>query len=185
VLLDEWIPGSKKWSREEALASLAGGYFASHGPASLPDFAGWAGITLTDARAGLESVKNQLIAIQNGSKEYWLTAEAADLHLPAASETFLLPGFDEYLLGYKDRSDVLAAEHAQKIVPGGNGIFQPTLVSGGQVVGTWKRSFSKKAVDVSLIPFEKIDESEPSLTKALQRFSTFIGLPLSLKAFAT
>jgi hypothetical protein len=185
VLLEEWIPQFPKLSREEALASLAGGYFASHGPASLPDFAGWAGITLSDARTGLESVKAKLVAIQNGSKEYWLTQESADLHIPATSDTYLLPGFDEYLLGYKDRSDVLAVEHARKIVPGGNGIFQPTLVSNGQVVGTWKRSFGKKAVDVTLIPFEKVDDSAPSLTKALQRFSAFIGLPLSLKAFAT
>jgi hypothetical protein len=48
-----------------------------------------------------------------------------------------LPGFDEYMLGYRDRSAMLAPAFADRIVPGANGMFKATVVSDGQVVGTW------------------------------------------------
>ncbi|MEJ1229415.1 MAG: crosslink repair DNA glycosylase YcaQ family protein [Galbitalea sp.] len=50
-----------------------------------------------------------------------------------------LPGFDEYLLGYRDRSLILPVEHAQRIVPGNNGMFLPMIVSRGRIVGIWRR----------------------------------------------
>ena len=59
---------------------------------------------------------------------------------PAVARVHLLPGFDEYVLGYQDRSAVLAPEHSQAIVPGGNGVFRPTIVVDGAVVGTWRRT---------------------------------------------
>ncbi|MBC7919852.1 MAG: AlkZ family DNA glycosylase [Ferruginibacter sp.] len=181
VLLDEWIPDARQLSREDALAELAQCYFASRGPASINDFAGWAGLTLADARAGLESARASLVSKQ-GTKEYWLTQCAADHQMPDALGVYLLPGFDEYLLGYKDRRDVLAGEHARKIVPGGNGVFLPTIVIDGQVVGTWKRAFRKNTVEVTLTPFMPLGISKTEIAVAVKRFGDFIDLPLSLKA---
>ena len=56
-----------------------------------------------------------------------LDQRAADL-LANKGEMLALPGFDEYLLGFKDRALMLAAEHKQAIIPGENGIFQATIV---------------------------------------------------------
>src|SRR5215472_325382 len=50
VLLDEWVPHSRAFSREESLAELARRYFTSRGPATIHDFAWWAGLTVADAR---------------------------------------------------------------------------------------------------------------------------------------
>lgn len=55
VLLDEWVPAPRRLGHEAALAELAARYFASHGPATVDDFAAWAGLTLTAAREGLEA----------------------------------------------------------------------------------------------------------------------------------
>ena len=57
--------------------------------------------------------------------------------MPGQRTVLALPGFDEFLLGYADRSLVLPPEHADKIVPGGNGMFKKTIVAGGRVIGTW------------------------------------------------
>ncbi len=179
VLLDEWVPHARQLSREEALAELAGRYFASHGPATIDDFAGWAGLTLADARAGLESAKPGLASEKQDAKVYWFVPNTAEQAIHDSSSIYLLPGFDEYLLGYKDRRDVLAAAYAGRIVPGGNGIFLPMIVVGGQVVGTWKRLLKKKAVEVTLIPFTPLGISQAHIAEAAQRFSDFIGLPLS------
>jgi hypothetical protein len=179
VLLDEWVPRPRQLSREEALAELAGRYFASHGPATIEDFAGWAGLTLTDARAGFEAAKAGLASEKQDAKVYWFAADTAGQTLQDPSSLYLLPGFDEYLLGYKDRRDVLAAEHAGKIVPGGNGIFLPMIVVDGQVVGTWKRRLKKNALEVTLVPFTPLGVSQAAIAEAAQRFSAFLGLPLA------
>ena len=52
ALLDERAPATKPKTRDEALAELAKRYFASHGPATVRDFAWWSGLTTKDAQTG-------------------------------------------------------------------------------------------------------------------------------------
>lgn len=179
VLLDEWVPNSRNLSREESLTELARRYFASHGPATIHDFAWWAGLTVTEARAGLEAAKPELFSEAIDGKEYWMKGDATGHIAYDESRVDLLPGFDEYLISYRDRSTVLAEEHAQKVVPGRNGVFRPVLVVGGRVVGTWKRKLKKNSVDITLSPFTHLDDAQQRLIEAARSYSDFVGLPLS------
>jgi hypothetical protein len=93
----------------------------------------------------------------------------------------LLPGFDEYLLGYRDRSAVLDPAYAQRICPGGNGMFNPTLVIDGVVTGTWKRTFKGGAVVIEPAPFQPLTAAEnEALSAAADRYGRFLGLPVVL-----
>lgn len=177
VLLNEWAPDSKDLSREESLAKLTRRYFASRGPATAQDFARWAGLTITETRTGIEAA--ELASDKISGKEYWTTKEAPVRATCDESSVHLLPGFDEYLIGYKDRGAVLAEEHAHKIVPGKNGVFCPTIVVGGQVVGAWKRKPKKNSMDVTLSPFTKLGDSRDKVIEAAKAYSEFVGLPLS------
>jgi hypothetical protein len=178
-LLDELVPDSRDLPRDEALAELARRYFSSHGPATVHDFAWWTGLTVTDARRGLEAAKAGLVSDTFEACEVWMKEGAC----PAApDDVYLLPGFDEYLLGYKDRSAVLAPEHAQNVVPGNNGMFLPMIVAAGQVVGTWKRAIKKKGVDVTLHPFASPDHLGERAIAGARAYADFIELPLSLSA---
>lgn len=177
VLLDEWVPRSRTLAREEGLVELARRYFGSHGPATVADFAWWAGLTLRDARAGLEGAKAGLAEEKAGGESFW-----GPTALPAPGDrrpagTYLLPGFDEYLLGYKDRSAVLPPEHANRIVPGNNGIFLPMIVVAGRIVGTWKRRFLKGAVEVSLVPFQPLEGGKEEVLAAVERYGAYFELP--------
>lgn len=179
VLLDEWVPGARELSREEALAELAGRYFASHGPATVHDFARWTGLTVTETRKALEAAPHGLVSEEIGGKVYW-TGRASGRATPDDDDgVHLLPGFDEYLLGYGDRTAVLDPEHAQKIVPGNNGIFLPTILVGGRVVGTWKRKLSAGSVGITLRPFARLDAPEGEIAAAARRYCEFLGLPLA------
>jgi hypothetical protein len=180
ALLDELVPDSRDLPRDEALAELARRYFSSHGPATVHDFAWWAGISVTDARQGLEAVKSGLVSDSIEGTPYWMKDGAAAFTHDDPT-MYLLPGFDEFLLGYKDRSAVLAAEHAQRIVPGNNGMFLPMMVAAGQVVGTWKRTIKKKGVEVILYPFAPLGHLEDRAVEAASAYADFIGLPLSSK----
>ncbi len=179
VLLDEWVPDSRELSREESLAELAGRYFASHGPATVHDLAWWAGLTVTEARSGLEAAKPGLVSEKIDGKEYWMTDDVPGHAAHDGSSVHLLPAFDEYLLGYKDRGAVLDVDDALKVVPGKNGIFFPTIVVGGRVVGTWKRKLKKNSVDIALSPFAHLEDLDGRALEAARSYSDFVGLPLS------
>ncbi len=74
ALLDERVPPGKTLKREEALAKLAQRYFASHGPATVQDFAKWSGLRSVDAKHGLEAVKDQLQHETLNDEDYWFAA---------------------------------------------------------------------------------------------------------------
>ncbi|WP_339320012.1 winged helix DNA-binding domain-containing protein [Paenibacillus sp. FSL R10-2734] len=177
VLLEEWVPDSRELTYERSLQELALRYFTARGLATVQDFAWWAGITLTDARRGLEAAKSELQSELIEASEYW-TSSKLQARAEEDSNVYLLPGFDEYILGYKDRSAVLEPETAPLIVPGNNGVFLPMIIVGGQVVGTWKRTFKKKGIEIVIHPFGELGEAIDAVFKAAERYAAFIGLPI-------
>ncbi len=182
VLLDEWAPEPRRPSREEALGIIAVRYFRSHGPATVADLARWTGLTVKDCRAGVAVAGDALAPVRVDGTEMLLDPALLDAEELTEDDWLALPGFDEYMLGYKDRSMLLDAAHFDAVVPGGNGIFQATLVRGGRVVGTWKRSLTKKAVVVSprpLVPFGAGDRKRAEA--ALQPYAEFLGLALDVR----
>ncbi len=147
TLLDEWTPITNTVDHSEALAELTMRYFRSHGPATIADFVWWSGLTVADAKAGLELVKSSLLQEVINGQSYWMIPPTIDLNEPLAN-VYLLPSFDEYLVAYKDRRAALGTVDFSQIVSAGNGIFKPVIVSGGQVIGTWKRTIKKDRVFV-------------------------------------
>ena len=151
VLIDEWVPTSWEPDREEAMAALATRYVASHGPVTERDLAGWCNQNLTFAREAVALAGDAVTSETIGGQAYLV---AADRPGPATgSPVRLLPGFDEYVLGYKDRSAILTPEEELRVVPGKNGMFLGTVVVGGLVVGTWNRRTTTKRTVISVTPF--------------------------------
>ena len=174
------LEAGKTLPKDEALAELARRYFTSRGPATLADFTHWSGLPISEARAGLESIKSELVEERIDSQPYFLSPET-----PKQPEhsLYLLPGFDEYVLGYKDRSAVLDAQFANAICPGGNGMFMSTIVSEGRIIGTWKRTLKKKTVEIALEPFRPLRDDEMNvLTESAERYGAFVGLTPTIQA---
>ncbi len=176
VWLDEWVPGGKNLTRDEALAELANRYFTGHGPATLQDFRWWSGLKVADARASLEMVKSQLSQETVNGQTYWMSPDMP-VTKDTSPTTYLLPGFDEYMLGYTDRSAALESIHSPKIIPGNNGMFSPTIVIDGKVAGTWKRTFKKDSVVIAVSPFTSLSEAQSrAIVVAAERYGKFVGL---------
>ncbi|MET3348781.1 UNVERIFIED_ORG: hypothetical protein ABID57_000446 [Arthrobacter sp. UYEF1] len=182
VAFDDWIPVSRDLEYQEAIAEFMLRYFRSHGPASVRDFAWWTQIPLTDAREAFELVRGQLVELEFGGASYWMSSETASMlddGVPGQRSVLLLAGFDEFVLGYQDRSLVLAPEHANKIVPGGNGVFKKTVVAGGEVIGTWARAGRTRGAAV--VP-ELFDETrllgpaaQAAFEKAAELYRAFLN----------
>ncbi|MCB9077600.1 MAG: AlkZ family DNA glycosylase [Anaerolineaceae bacterium] len=181
VWLNDWLPAGPSLNRAESLAELARRYFTGHGPATVQDFIWWSGLLTADARAAVEMVASELFEAVIDGQTYWLAPTEVGSKAPSPT-VYLLPGFDEYLLGYKDRSAVLDPAHANKIAPGGNGMFNPTIVIDGQVVGTWKRTLRKKLAMIELQPFNPLSNAQSeAVAMAAEVYGAFLNRAVSLK----
>jgi hypothetical protein len=175
VLLDDWMPNSKRMERDAALAELVKRYFASHGPATLQDFVWWSGLATTDAREGLELAKAHLVQEIVAGQTYWLVSSTPSAQAKRQA-AYLLPGFDEYLVGYKDRSAVLDPQFVKQTNAGG-GMLNPIIVINGQVVGTWKRTLQKDSVGITPSWFTTPTKSDQrAIETAVQQYGTFLEL---------
>ena len=179
VLLDDWVPAAKILEREEALAELARRYFTSHGPATLQDFMWWSGLTKADAKAGIEMAKSHLVEEVIASQTYWLPASLS-LEKKASPTVHLLPSSDEYTVAYKDRSAVLNPLYAKQ-ANSGNGIFFPTIVVNGQIVGIWKRVLKKDSLVITPSYFAKLNKTQTrAVAEAASDYGEFFGVSVVL-----
>ncbi len=180
ALLAEWVAAPRRLARDEALSELTLRYFQSHGPATAADLARWSGLTLGDVRRGLAMCGELLATLDIDGVTYHLAPETLPLTEPAG-RVHLLPGFDEYLLGYGDRTAALAPEHMEAVVPGSNGMFKPTIVADGVVVGTWGRTQRAREVVVEAIPFARLPGTvHAGILQAAQAYGTFLSRPVRL-----
>lgn len=149
VLARTWLPAGSALAerfggdRDAATAELMRRYLTSHGPATVRDLAWWTKLPLAALRRALARVAPELEReIDAAGEERWfrpgLDEEVAAVG-SAADATFLLPGFDEIVLGYPDRMVLLDAAHHEALVPGNNGIFQRGILRRGRIIGTWRR----------------------------------------------
>jgi hypothetical protein len=187
VLLDEWAPDPLEPDRDEALATIVLRYFRSHGPATRQDLTRWTGLPAADAKRGIAAAGEDLATVRVDGQEMIVERTLLDAYRagPTAghqADVLVLPGFDEYMLGFKDRSLMLAAEHMQAIVPGGNGVFQSTIVRGGRVIGTWKRTASRSRIVVAVRPLLPVGPSDRArIEDAFKPYAYFTGQPVQAR----
>jgi hypothetical protein len=180
ALLDERVPQTKSLTREEALAELAARYFSSRGPATLQDFIWWSGLTVTDARSGLELAKSTLDHKTVNDQIYWFP-DLPSHKTNKSRNVYLLPNYDEYLVGYTDRANVFDAAHINKLDSRGGILFQHTVVINSRVAGTWKRTLKKNEVIIETTPFKAWTKTEKQgVAETAARFGKFLELPVSL-----
>ncbi|WP_423148993.1 winged helix DNA-binding domain-containing protein [Rubrolithibacter danxiaensis] len=170
ALLEERVAPAPSLHREEALAELSTRYFTSRGPATAEDFAWWSGLTAKDAKAGVEMLDSNFLNLKIENKSYYYKPP---LEVFKPQSTFLMPDYDEYVIGYKDRSSVFE-ENSER----GRGamIFNHTLIVEGKSAGTWKKTSKGKAVEVEIFPFAPLNKTGiGAVNKAIKQFYEFCG----------
>lgn len=174
--LDDVTPATQTIPKDVALAELARRYFNSRGLATLHDFAWWTGLLMADVRTGVEAIRSELEEVTIDGNSYYRVGDATTQPAPPSPTVYVPPGFDEYLLGYKDRDVILEPDHAMKVCPGKNGMFFPTMVIDGHIRGVWKRTIKKKQMQIQAMPFAKLThDEEQAFEKAIQKFGAFWG----------
>jgi hypothetical protein len=156
------------------LAELTRRYFASRGPATLHDFVTWSGLTVKDARAGMATLPSTFLRETMGDRQYIFIPPVGKPGNPVT--TFLMPDYDEYGMGYKDRSAIFDSGGLAKSVSRGNPVFNRMTIIDGRIAGTWRRTIKKNAVIVETVPFAPLGKAKQlAVMKAVKKFRQFAG----------
>ncbi len=153
------------------MAELTRRYLRAFGPATEGDFAGWSGLPLRDVRAGLAAIAGELVETRVGESRAWTLRGGA--RRPRGRIVRLLPGWDNYLMGHRDRGFIAGPKRWPRIMPGG-GLIRPTIAVDGVAMGTWGMRRKGSSVEIELDLFESPDEALTTAIRAeiedIQRF---------------
>jgi DNA glycosylase AlkZ-like len=175
VLVRDWIGETKSIERDAALAELAVRYLTAHGPAAPEDLAFWSGIRIGDVRRGWRAIADRLVEVEAPGATLW-TLGSVPKEAPTGIVR-LLPNFDEYLLGWKDRG--FAVEPARwKEINRGGGWLHPVVLVDGRAAGTWKGERGPKSFRVDVRPFGRLSPAVRAKVAAEADWvGAFLGAP--------
>jgi hypothetical protein len=169
VLIDDWVPPAP--APVDPLAELARRYFRAFGPATAADFTTWSGLP---SGAAIASVRDELTEIEFDGRRGW-TLGAVE---PAPAFR-LLPMFDNYLLGYRDRTAMLDQRLHPRVYVGG--IIKATVVCDGRVIGIWRLERSARTAAVRVTPFEPFNRRHhDELDRERADIERYLGRPVGL-----
>ncbi len=173
MLVDDRAPKAKTLTKEESLVELASRYFTSHGPATLSDFTWWSGLTVAEAKQGIE--KSKLRKEEYGEQTYWFGKNTPVNPVPLTAH--LLPTYDEYVIGYKSSRSLFSPTRPFDMmaqIP-----FFNCLMIDGHVAGMWRRVLKSKHIELHIRLSVSLESDEKeAVEKAIEAYSTFHGLPV-------
>lgn len=169
VRTDHWladVPAGP--TGDDALAELTRRYFAAFSPATAADFTAWSGLP---SRAAISLIRDELTPVD--------VHAAAGYRLGSIEPTpgvRLAPAFDNYLIGYRRRTALLADHQHQRVYQGG--MIRPTLLVDGRIVGTW--TLDRDRISVGL--FEPVSRRAGEAVEAeAADIGRFLGRPCSVE----
>lgn len=173
ALLDERVKNKKSLEKDEALAEITTRYFNSRNPATVKDFSTWSGLTISDCKKGIEMIKPLLQKVVIEQQEYFFNPNVS-LPNKQPEKIYLLPIYDEFIMGYKDRSAMMTLKN--------NATFRydNMIVLDGQIIGTWKRTVLKNVINMEFDFFKPLNKHlSKAFDEAVNHFSKFIKLKVN------
>lgn len=200
VLYDKRASTKNNYSDSDAVRELSLRYFWSHGPATIDDFARRTGLGKTEIKKGIVECGENLQAQEIERKTYYCrdvflarpldgdhhqrdtnqyrNAKSISLH---DGTGIFLAWFDEFLLGYKDRTATLELDHHRLVDVSRNGVFRPTVMLDGKTVATRSVKHKSKISEITVTPFQTLDSKDILLLKkASQKYAYYSAKEISL-----
>jgi DNA glycosylase AlkZ-like len=175
ALVDERARQAKRLPAEEALATLTRRYFASHGPATIRDFAWWSGLTKAIAKTGLEMLGRDVESEDVDGVRYWRVRPARRAGEPV-NDAHLLPNYDEFLIAYQDRQLSVDAARTRIVGTRGGDAYIHQLVVDGRLAGSWRPTTTRGRLDVSISTYQPATRTTTrAIASATKRYLAFVG----------
>jgi uncharacterized protein YcaQ len=154
---DAWLREWRDVSVPDAEDELLRRYLHAHGPATIADFAWWTYVTAAHARAIWERNENELAAVNVNGRIAWVlrgdlsTLERARIKRPLVR---LLPFFDSFLLGHKDKGHLVEPKHYKRVYRP-QGWLSPAVLVDGRITGTWSHARKGRRIALRIEPFHR------------------------------
>ena len=181
ALLEERVPVTgPAYTRDEALGELARRYFGTRSPGTVHDFAWWSGLTIADAKRAVQ-ITGHLRAWSWNDRTFFID-ESVAVPARANASAHLLPNYDEYFIGYRDRSAIGGRIASISAVTGGSTLIAHVAFLNGLLVGGWRRSIRDGEVIVDITPVTGLSTSERRrLEREAARLSAFLERPVAMR----
>lgn len=151
---DQWLASWRQWPQDQARSEVLRRYLHAHAPSTRTDFAWWLGIQPGAARVPWDSIQDDLVHV--GSQRWMLSEDEASFGARARVDRVrLLPAFDPYLLGHKDRGHIVDAADAGRIYRK-QAWISPTVIVDGRAVAVWSHARTGPRVVVEVEPFRPL-----------------------------
>lgn len=176
-LLEERVKQKNSLTWDEALAELTARYFNSRSPATIKDFATWSGLTINDCRKGIKMIESSLTKEIIEQQEYFLKPDTS-LPKERLNKIHLLPIYDEFIMGYNDRSAIMTLKNNTPFQ------YDSMIIYDGQVIGTWKRIITKNSIDIKYNFFKPLSRLEnKAFNQSLNHLGDFLKLKVNSQRY--
>lgn len=162
VLTSQWLPKQVPIDRIEAEDTILMKYFQCFGPATPQDFSAWSGLKMLTVNPIWERNISQFAEVSLNNKSLWILKEDHKALLSSQDKSRplrLLPHFDVFLLGHKDKRHIVDDAHYKQVFRKAAWI-SPVLLYDGRAIGIWKQKRTSNKINVIVEPFESLTKSQ-------------------------
>ena len=158
VHVEEWLVAQRVWEPEEALHEVARRYAHAYAPVGLQQFRKWI--------AAKVEVDVPDVALEQSQ----------------ASSVRLLPEYDPYVMGFREREQLVPPEAVEQVKAHRKGRYEgpagtPFLLVDGLAAGIWRRRKTAKRIELTVEPARKLTRAEHGGVEAeAERIGAFLGL---------
>lgn len=179
---DERVPAGPDFDEDEALAELARRFVATRAPVTAKDLAGWASLTLGQARRRLAAIEKDCVITDLDGMTMWSPADAAGQPpvRPGSPTVDLVQGYDEVIMSYFESRRLLTDGRALLPVPDQSSYYHAILVD-GTLAGHWRQQLGPSAAVLEIQLRRRFTRAEHrALAAAVDRYGVYLGLPTSM-----
>ena len=178
---DDWLGAQPSHEPDAALREVARRYLATYGPATHSEFRKWFSSRSfrAEAAAGVFA-ELDLIEVEVEQHRAFLLGD--DAPLPGASSVRLLPEYDVYVMGFREREHLVPAGVREQVAAHGKGRYEgpaatPFLLIDGMCAGVWGRKKRSKRIELTVEPAKRLTREQKAGVEAeAERIGTFLGL---------
>lgn len=178
-----WLPcvNLQALNEHEAKKKVIFHYLSGFGPTMVEDITWWIGITKGEVKEILEEMGDNVEPIDIRGLERVFFILKSDLeHLqgfsPEKDSVHLLPKFDPYIMGYKNRQRVISPEYENRVYWSTRAEVSPSILVNGRIIGTWSHTEEKNKITITLSFFRETNKPLLSvIERQAESLAHFIG----------
>jgi uncharacterized protein YcaQ len=185
--MDQWTARAEEIEPEDAVREVLRRYLTAYGPAAPKDFGQWFQMKPSRARELMLSLSDELEEVDvEGSRAWAMADDAEDDPEPAGMSLRLLPQYDCYIIGCRQRARFIDEGARRRLAGYGRGRFEgpvavPLLLIDGMVAGMWRRKHRGTRLDVRVEPFTELTKKDlRRLEEQAERIAGFYGMEVEL-----